>query len=488
LPVRSAWSRYSFVNGLDESGVDYPDEYRTAAADAVASIAAELRRREEGGEREEPPPPPPRKLSIAELSATQLAKSKPRPEPGPSVEALVASAGGVQIPEENIPAEFVRVMERVQRANAPDGDHLVASIRFKYPEGQIFRDEFVELDRVAGMTASGGLCSPPTVRYQRETISDAARPLRDALPSFNADRGGIQFNSPMHLVDILEDTTAAALTTITAATDASGGTKTVQEVACGSAQSVQVHAIASQLKFSNFTDRYDPERAEQAVRLSMSAHARLGERELLEDMRAASTVVNGGIVELGAARAWVNTIYAAAAQMRYVHRAARSVPFVAVIPEWLATVVVVDFLKQAPGDAVATGSFDGARWITEKLGDENIRPVFQRDDARTNNSQGAGGKAWTSQSGGGAALNDFPGRVETILYPEGSFLFLDGGVLDFGITRDATLNAANRYQTFAESFEGLAFVGVASFDITTLICASGAAAALVASKCGAIGS
>jgi hypothetical protein len=40
--------------------------------------------------------------------------------------------------------------------------------------------------------------------------------------------------------------------------------------------------------------------------------------------------------------------------------------------------------------------------------------------------------------------------------------------------RDSTLNAANDYQVFAETFEATAFIGDAgSFEVTSAVCATG---------------
>jgi hypothetical protein len=226
--------------------------------------------------------------------------------------------------------------------------------------------------------------------------------------------------------------------------------------------------------------------------LAMAAHARLAEREVLEDMRNASTIslASGTAAsEPGAARHLIEAIQVAQRAQRYRHRIPEDYPLVCVLPMWLTDVVEVDILKQAPGDNVINGpAIEGERWITDQLASDNIRPVFQLDDARTNNQLGAGAPAFTAQTGGGATLQDFPARCEILLFPEGSFLFLDGGQLDFGITRDSTLNQSNRFQTFFETFEGVAFVGVESLNLTAIVCASGAAAALIATKCGAIGS
>lgn len=94
---------------------------------------------------------------------------------------------------------------------------------------------------------------------------------------------------------------------------------------------------------------------------------------------------------------------------------------------------------------------------------------------------GAGMDA-TLQSTG--ALNDFPEFVDWYAYPEGSWLFLDGGTLNLGIVRDSTLNTSNEAELFAETFENWAFIGVESLHVHQAICNNGAAAAAVAADCG----
>ena len=77
-----------------------------------------------------------------------------------------------------------------------------------------------------------------------------------------------------------------------------------------------------------------------------------------------------------------------------------------------------------------------------------------------------------------AALNEFADSFTWYLFAEGSFLFLDGGTLDLGIVRDSTLVGTNDYKMFVETFEGVAFVGVESLQITSTINVNGVAAAL----------
>ena len=68
---------------------------------------------------------------------------------------------------------------------------------------------------------------------------------------------------------------------------------------------------------------------------------------------------------------------------------------------------------------------------------------------------------------------DFPDTVVWYIFPEGSFLFLDGGTLELGIVRDSTLNNTNDYRIFGESFEQVAFVGPESLEIESTVCPTG---------------
>jgi hypothetical protein len=69
------------------------------------------------------------------------------------------------------------------------------------------------------------------------------------------------------------------------------------------------------------------------------------------------------------------------------------------------------------------------------------------------------------------------------MFPEGSFLYLDGGTLELGLVRDSVLNKTNDFQIFGESFEDVAFVGVESLSVVSTLCDSGTVAAPRATVC-----
>lgn len=65
----------------------------------------------------------------------------------------------------------------------------------------------------------------------------------------------------------------------------------------------------------------------------------------------------------------------------------------------------------------------------------------------------------------GGVLPGFPDQIDALLFPTGSWLFLDGGSLDLGLVRDSTLNDRNRYRQFMETFESAAYRGVESLRL-----------------------
>ena len=73
-------------------------------------------------------------------------------------------------------------------------------------------------------------------------------------------------------------------------------------------------------------------------------------------------------------------------------------------------------------------------------------------------------------------LSDWPNEVVFYVYFEGAWTLLDGGTLDLGLVRDSTLNLANNFQMFAETWEGVFSRGLPSLRVNATICANGASA------------
>lgn len=319
------------------------------------------------------------------------------------------------------------------------------------------------------LVAAGGICAPLTPFYDLLVISRADRPVRAALPSFLAERGGIRYATPPTLADVSD-----AVGIITAAEDAAGGTsatKTCQVLECPPFNDATVNILYHCVQTSNLTNRTFPEQLAQFNQLVMAAFARMAETQLLDGMKSHSTHVTAATSGLGMVGDLLPQVLAAAAGMRSRHRMNPEAVLRMIMPRWAVSQLVSDVVRSQ----FERFDTDEAR-ITALLRSYNVEPTFYIDTATGD------GNIFGAQSAG--ALLPFPANVDWFLFPEGTFLFLDGGTLELGLVRDSILNSTNEFQVFGESFENVAFLGIESLYITSTVCDSGVVAAPGEVDCG----
>ena len=354
----------------------------------------------------------------------------------------------------------------LRRVNGGDGEqHIVASVTTSFPESRTLTQDaesnWAKVQAVTGpeaLVASGGHSAPYTIKYDIFGLGTTARPVRDSLPTFQADRGGIRFVTPPVLSSY-----GNAVGIWTNATDITPGTdtKTSLTVTAANENTVATDAVTLQLQFGNLMTRAYPELIARHNELGLIQHAREAEQNLLTKIGAASTAVTTTSL-IGFGRDFLVQIGRAAAAYRSRHRLEADAPLRAIVPSWVADAMQADLALNMPGDgtlAVAQSEINGyvkARGV-------NLTTSL---DANVFGSQGA------------AALLEFADSFTWYLFAEGSFLFLDGGTLDLGIIRDSSLVGTNDYKMFVETFENIAFVGVESLAITSTISVNGVAAAL----------
>lgn len=332
----------------------------------------------------------------------------------------------------------------------------------------VIRAEMLKRKKGA-LTASGGLCAPVTPYYGLQVISTASRPVRAALPAFNATRGGIRFARPAALTVI-----DSAIGRQTMADDASGGSAAVkgcQRVDCPPWQEVDIATIYHCLSMGNIMQRTFPELLAQWTELAMAAQARFAEGHLLTGIKAASTDVTAASLGYGAIGDLLPQVLTAAEGMRSRHRMGEATLRL-LMPDWAIALLVSDSIRSE------FERFDtDEQRVTAKLREFGVEPSFYLDSAT------GSGQIFGAQADG--ALLPFPDTINWFLYPEGSFLFIDGGSLELGLVRDSILNSTNDFQIFGETFENVAFTGIESLSVTSTVCDSGVVAAPAApSACG----
>jgi hypothetical protein len=140
------------------------------------------------------------------------------------------------------------------------------------------------------------------------------------------------------------------------------------------------------------------------------------------------------------------------------------------LPSWVYDMVLADLVRALPGDGTLAAGED---LFNRALAAANVRLAGLYIDSPTSGPQ----QVFGPQPAG--ALVDFPSAVQWHLTAPGSFVVLDNGRLDLGIVRDSILNRTNDYQTFAETFEGLAFLGLESMWVTSTVCPNGASSGTI---------
>jgi hypothetical protein len=386
-------------------------------------------------------------------------------------------------------SEVASAMEKrlhsLRRVNGGDGEqHIVASFATSYPEARTLsvnaEENAAKIDAVTGpeaLVASGGHSAPFEVKYDIFGFGTADRPVRDSLPKFQADRGGIRYIVPPSLVTYSGGTVYnydSAVTVWTAANDSaetpSPSTKGSLTVASATETTVSTDAVTLQLQFGNLMTRAYPELIARHNELALIQHAREAELSLISKIGSASTAVNAHVATteaaslIGVARDFLVQVRKAAAAYRSRHRLGVDVRLKAIVPAWMYDAMSADLALSMPGDgtlAVGRGEIEGY------LSSIGVDLIASHDLT-----------SFGAQQGSAAKLLEFPDDIVWYLFAEGTFLFLDGGTLDLGIIRDSTLVGTNDYKMFVETFEGLAKVGIESLAITSKISINGVAAAL----------
>ena len=133
------------------------------------------------------------------------------------------SAGSALEDMNSVASAMEKRIHALRRVNGGDGEqHIVASVTTSFSEDRTLTTDaesnWAKIQNVVSpeaIVAAGGHVAPFEARYDIFGFGTTGRPVRDALPRFQADRGGIRFITPPVLSDY-----ADAVGVWTAANDA----------------------------------------------------------------------------------------------------------------------------------------------------------------------------------------------------------------------------------------------------------------------------
>jgi hypothetical protein len=431
--------------------------------------------------------------SISELARSRPAAVAPRRTATDGGRQVLTAAGEPSSePVVAIVADGIR--RELRSAASWDGSKAtLATVRVldQFPdERRLDQDEQrnqAKLETATGpeaLAASGGVCGPVAADYDVSSIAAPDRPLRDtgALAHFAAARGGIRYILPHTFAQVTGDGPASIWTETNDVNPTSPTTKPHSTFVCQAVQEAYVDAVTTIVQFGNFQARYFPEQIQQYLDTVQAVTARLAESTLLAAMTSASTAVTAGNYEVGGARELLKDLDRAVAGVRYRHRMNPDAPLRFVYPEWLEDMIRADLALTMPGDSggasdrLAIADAEIGAWFATR----NVNPTKTLDSPA-----GATGSAFQGfgvQNPGN--LNPWPSVVQTWLYPEATWTFLDGGELNLGMVRDSILNRTNDFQMFSETFEKAIFRGHESLQITFKVAALGTSIGTVAGATG----
>ena len=400
--------------------------------------------------------------------------------PGQSL-SLVASGEPLESREQLAQAVSERLNGFVGRPVSSDERITVARLSTEYPEDrhigggreatEAVLSRVFSRDNLAApqaLTAAGGICAPPVPLYDVETFAVDDRPVAAALPSFNAERGGVTYRLPSTM-----GLMTGANGVMTADEDAEfitsgddegmpANVKSCLRIECPDLVTAEVEAIYQCLTIGNFGARTWPEDVAHNVDLAAAEWARLAERRFVDVIKTASTAVT----DAGDGGAWLSlvaTILKARAGMISRHRLSEAQRFRVLLPSWLGEALPMDGIRGGTIGNIADLTRQTVAASLERYG---VSVSWYKDGVTGGTAQLFG-----AQSTG--AITEFPTSVQWAFFPEGSFFVLDNGTLDLGLVRDSVLNSTNDYQLFMEAFLKVAYRGIESLWVTSTVCYSG---------------
>lgn len=475
------------------------------------------------------------RASLAAVGSRIPAAARPRPAAPVGRVSITASADipgvplGQRLNNLRDVAEAMLARRRELGSGMGPADRVpVAQFRVDIPEerqlhvGDSAEVNMAKVSRFStdqGLVAAGGLCAPVAGYYDQMVIAGAHRPVRGALPTFGAERGGIRFNPPPKLsqitqgvgvvtigqdasgVSVTDGATTSGSATVTSATAAftaadvgrtisgagipagstitavgSGTSVTISQLATATATGVTITVGRGSKATFVVTCPAITEVDVQAIYTS-AQFGNFLQRTFPEQVeawtqlllalsaRTAETALLDGIAAnstavtaaglVGGARDLLARIGQAAAGYRSRNRMLPDAPLTALLPQWLFDMAQADLARTFSDEP---GLIAVAKAEYEAfLRARNVN-VSWYSDSKTGGSQIIGAQA-------AGVLNQFPAISYLYLFAEGTFLRLDAGTLDLGLVRDSALNANNNFRMFSELFENVAYVGVESLEI-----------------------
>jgi hypothetical protein len=322
------------------------------------------------------------------------------------------------------------------------------------------------------VAASGGNCAIPTNIYDVFNAATVQNPVEGFLRAVSADRGGIRYLSAPNWADA-----QAGVQVTTDAEDADGYSnqtppgpttpKVCVHFDCPEELECIVDAVSACAEFGNLSYRTATELVEVLLDQLAVAHAQAKEITYLDAIQAGSTAVTGDSDDYGANRSIVWSLGNAVWAYRKRNHIGRSMPIDVLLPDTVIPILKADAVADLHLGMDFLG-VDQETLAAELLNSMNVNVEFYYDYSSTYGPSNA-----MQNAQGPGNIGNWPVAFEGYIYAPGTWVRLDGGILDVGIVRDSTLNSQNNLQIFSEEWVQACKLGYESVAFTFDLCPSG---------------
>lgn len=350
-------------------------------------------------------------------------------------------------------------------------EHDVNLTRDPVANTEILRGQQAEMQ---ALVASGGNCAIPMNNYDVFNAAQPIGPIGGFVRTVGAEaRGAMRFLSAPSWT-----AAQAGISVVTNDEDADGYTnqdppgttepKVCVHFDCPEEVTCIVDAVAACASFGNLTYRTAPELVEVLLDQLATAQEQAKEISYLDALAAGSTGVTDDANPYGAVRSSVWTLANALFAYRKRNHIPHTVPLDVLAPDTMIPVLKADAVADLHLGMEFLG-VDQETLAAELFQALNANVAFYYDHTT------ADGTAQSMQNAQAAgSLGNFPLTFKVYFYAPGTWVRLDGGRLDIGLTRDSTLNSQNDLQIWSEEFTVLCMVGSESVELELELCPSGA--------------
>lgn len=287
------------------------------------------------------------------------------------------------------------------------------------------------------LVAAGGWCAPSEQLYDFCDVPDATDLV--SLPEITINRGGIRWPREPDLSTIFEDFEWFFTETELEAVDGGGNPTAIKqcvEIPCANQfDEIRLNAVGWCVEAGILQEQGWPELSEWFMRQLTQEHLRaLSRRTILNVVSGSgSAIVVPPTSVLGSAASALNSLALMATNLRLKRGLSRTATIEGIAPSWFFEVLRADMAMRDSDDPNATFNIGDGQiqaWLTSR----NIALQFVGD--------------WQTRSTGlpgNLATTVWPGTVDVVLYPAGTWFRSMSNVIELGVMYPKEQLQVNRF-------------------------------------------